>query len=96
MANKPQTLTPEQVQVIREVNDQHPKSWTRGTWYDATMAGKPVQIRRTRSRGVPYLGIRKEITVHLKTPAGEILSTRKAWEYYTVNLREYTMTAQGY
>jgi len=96
MTSKPQPLNDEQMKVIRGLNAQHPSTWTRGAWYPAEMAGKPVEICRTRSAGRPYLRIRRRIKVHLKTPTGEILRTSQEWEYFTVNLQDGTMTAQGW
>jgi len=95
---KPQQLNAEQAQAIRELNAQHPSPWTPGTWYPGTLAGKPVEIRRTRSAGRPYLKIRKMVTVNLCNPDGSILEKnyRQDWNYFTVNLREFTMTDQGF
>ena len=91
---KPQPLTDEQMKIIWNLSEQHPRTYTRGTWYPAIMAGKPVEIRRTKAG--KYLAIRKPITVHLKTTDGEIINTRQEYEYFTVNLSARTMTAQGW
>ena len=91
---KPQPLNDEQMKVIWSLSEQHPRTFTRGQWYPATMAGKPVQIRRTMAG--KYLAIRKPITVNLKTTTGEIINTRQEYEYFTVNLNSKTMTAQGW
>lgn len=92
-----QTLPPEQFQVLAAMNNQHPSTWTKGNWYPATLPnGKPCDIQRTRSAGKPYLKIRREITVNTKTRDGEIIDSRKSWEYWTVNLTGGTVTYLGW
>ena len=95
---KPQKLNDTQAQMIRELNAQHPRTWTCGAWYPATMAGKEVEICRTRSAGRSYLKIGKLVNVNLVSPDGSVLQKNycKDWNYFTVNLAEMTMTDLGW
>ncbi len=85
-------LNDEQAKQTSELLKAIPNPYQRGVWYPALLAGKPVDVRKTSKQGVPYLKIRKYVTIHLKDPEGNIINTSKEYEFNTVNLMENTIT----
>lgn len=96
MNNKPVKLSDEQIKDIVSLKMAIPNPYEAGVWYSTTFYNKPVDVRYTHSRGITYLKIRKNVNIVLKDTQGNIINTRTEKEYYTVNLRENTITYQGW
>ena len=59
---------------LRQLDEQIPNPYRKGQWYPATMLdGKTCEVRRTMPG---RLRVRRPFVQHVKTPTGEVLSSR--------------------
>ena len=71
------------VDEVKFLDNQHPASYIRGTWYPAeTKSGNKVEIRRTKPG---FLRIRQIRPYILKSYTGEVLRKSMEYVFYRAN-----------